>query len=561
MKTNRSSIFYTIFGAIALILALCFYILLLVSLSPVAFFDDNNPTLIIEDVIFTQDRPFIMENDQVLVSYTVIKDNLDPYIYWDTSEEKVIITTYNKTVRLRTDSLTALINTKPVDISFPVKVVDEPYIPLDLVKELYGIDVNVLPEKQRVVIDKKLESRKTAKIRADSDTVKLKPSWISPYVTKINKTDILYIYGFDEGWYKVRTMDGVLGYISEKRVEVSEMKQEQQKAPESPKIEPGRGKLNMVWDYIYKVTPNKSGERAPKGLDVISPTWFSIIDGKGTIESKADLQYVKWAHQNDLAVWALIDNSFDPAITHEFLSSSETREHIIRQILMYADLFKLDGINIDFENINLKDKGLLVQFMRELTPILHEAGITVSMDITVKSSSPNWSLCYDRKELGKTVDYLILMAYDEHWASSPVSGSVASIGWVERGIVTLLEDVPADKVILGLPFYMREWEETQAEDGSLVVRSKTLSMAKAIETVQKNDAQVSWDEKSGQNFAFYRKGDKTYKIWIEDEQSIKLKTDLVLKYDLAGAAAWRKGFEEPKIWDVIYDNLKAPFRL
>ena len=128
-----------------------------------------------------------------------------------------------------------------------------------------------------------------------------------------------------------------------------------------------------------------------------------------------------------MAVWALINNDFNLDITHEFLSSSETRDKIIRQILMYAELFRLDGINIDFENVYLKDKDLLVQFVRELTPILREAGIVVSMDVTVKSTSPNWSLCYDRKELGKVVDYMILMAYDEHWATSPVSGSVASI--------------------------------------------------------------------------------------------------------------------------------------
>lgn len=561
MKNRRSSILYTIFLAIALIFSLCYYLFLFISIYPVTFFDDSRHNLIIEDTIFTQGQPFLLENGQVLVSYTIIKDNLDPYIYWDTQEDKVIITTYNKTVRLKTDSLTAMINTKPVDISFPVKVEGEPYIPLGLVKDLYDIKVNVMPEKQRVIIDKNLNSRKIAKIKADTDTIKLKPSWVSPYVRKISKTDVLYIYEFNNGWYKVRTFDGVVGYISEKKLEVSEMRQEQQNPSESPKFKPGRGKLNVVWDYIYKVTPNKSNEKAPKGLDVISPTWFSIIDGKGTIKSKADLQYIEWAHRNNLAVWALIDNSFDPKITHEFLSSSEVREHIIRQILMYADLFKLDGINIDFENINLEDKGLLVQFMRELTPILHEAGITVSMDITVKSNSANWSLCYDRKELGKIVDYLMLMAYDEHWASSPVSGSVASIGWVERGIVTLLEEVPAEKVILGLPFYMREWEETEVEGGGFTVRSKTLSMTKAKETVQKNNAHVSWDEEAGQNFAYYRKDDKSYKIWIEDEQSIKLKTDLVLKYDLAGAAGWRKGFEEPKIWDVIYDNLKAPFRI
>lgn len=316
----------------------------------------------------------------------------------------------------------------------------------------------------------------------------------------------------------------------------------------------------MVWDYIHRVTPDMSGEKA-LGLDIISPTWFSIVDGQGTIESKADISYIRWAHNNNLAVWALINNDFDPDITREFLSSSETRDKIIRQILMYAELFQLDGINIDFENVYYEDRDLLVQFVRELTPILHEAGIVVSMDVTPKSTSLNWSLCYDRKELGKVVDYMILMAYDEHWATSPVSGSVASIGWVEKGIVSLLEDVPAEKVILGLPFYTREWEERPAENGGIAVKSRALSMAQAKRIISQNGSSLSWDEKAGQHFAYYTKGDKVYKIWLEDDKSIQLKAALVNKYDLAGAASWRKGFEEPIIWEVLYNELKLPFKV
>ena len=222
--------------------------------------------------------------------------------------------------------------------------------------------------------------------------------------------------------------------------------------------------------------------------------------------------------------------------------------------------FQLDGINIDFENVYYEDRDLLVQFVRELTPILHEAGIVVSWTLT-KSTSLNWSLCYDRKELGKVVDYMILMAYDEHWATSPVSGSVASIGWVEKGIVSLLEDVPAEKVILGLPFYTREWEERPAENGGIAVKSRALSMAQAKRIISQNGSSLSWDEKAGQHFAYYTKGDKVYKIWLEDDKSIQLKAALVNKYDLAGAASWRKGFEEPIIWEVLYNELKLPFKV
>lgn len=541
---------------------LMFFLFFFTGIYTVSPLPDDKPALVIENTVLLEGTPFIIENDQVLLSYNIIKEYLDSYIFWDATENKITITTFDKTVRLATESLTAMINTKPVEISFPAKTLTtQPYIPIRLLQDLYGIKVNVICDKNRVVIDKNLSTRMIGKITTDNAIIKLSPTWFSAGAAKITKDDNLTVYYLEDGWFQVRTDDGIIGYILENKLEVLEMPEKLDPKPEQQRYSPGRGKLNMVWDYIHKVTPDKSLETAPLGLDIISPTWFSIVDGRGSIESKADISYIEWAHKNDLAVWALINNDFDPDITHEFLSSSEIRDKIIRQILMYAELFRLDGINLDFENVYLEDKDLLVQFVRELTPILREAGIVVSMDVTVKSTSPNWSLCYDRKELGKVVDYMILMAYDEHWATSPVSGSVASIGWVERGIAALLEVVPPEKIILGLPFYTREWEETPTENGNTAIKSRALSMAQVKQILEKNETQMSWDERAGQNFAYYKKGDSVFKIWLEDEMSIELKAALIKKYDLAGAASWRKGFEEPEIWDVLYDNLKLPSKI
>lgn len=557
--TGRSSAVPFIILFFIILISCLFFFTGIYTVSPLP---DDKPALIIENTVLLDDTPFIIENNQVLLSYNIIKEHLDPYIFWDATENKITITTFDKTVRLATESLTAMINTKPVEISFPVKtVITQPYIPIRLLEDLYEIKVRVVQNKDRIVIDKNLPTRKMGKIITDDAIVKLSPTWFSASVVKITKIDDLTVYSLEDGWFQVRTQDGLIGYIPEKKLEVFDMPEKPHSKPDQQRHSPARGKLNMVWDYIHKVTPDKSQETVPLGLDIVSPTWFSVIDGQGTIESKADISYIEWAYKNDLAVWALINNDFNLDITHEFLSSSETRDKIIRQILMYAELFRLDGINIDFENVYLKDKDLLVQFVRELTPILREAGIVVSMDVTVKSTSPNWSLCYDRKELGKVVDYMILMAYDEHWATSPVSGSVASIGWVDRGVSALLEDVPSEKVILGLPFYTREWEETPTESGSTAVKSRALSMAQVKQILEKNETRMSWDEKAGQNFAYYQKGDSIFKIWLEDERSIELKTALIKKYHLAGAASWRKGFEEPEIWNVLYNNLKLPSKI
>ena len=551
MKTKRVINISTF----ALILAALGFLLIsnLTILSPY-----HTKSLVIEDKIFQENDPFILDNEEVLIDFDIIKEEIDPYIFWDKEVEKVTITTKDKTVRLKTNSLEAMINNKPVSIKIPVKVHNnKPYIPIEFMAEFFNIKISKFIDKDIVVIDFLEKERKVAEISKNT-SLKSSPSLLSFNYRKLETGDIVSIYGDKGNWYYVRTKDGAFGFIK-KPIETKTVvfkEPDVQREPYDTIWKPEYGKINMVWDHIFKKTPDMKDVEGIKGLDVISPTWFSIIDSEGNIYKKGDINYVNWAHKNGYKVWALIDNSFDPDITSIILNNTELREKVINQILVYAGLYNLDGINIDFENINIKDRDMLTQFIRELAPIMKEQGLVLSMDITVKSLSENWSLCYDRQELAKAVDYLALMAYDEHWGSSPVSGSVASIGWVEKGIVQLLElGVPPQKILLGIPFYTREWQEKVLEDGRLEVKSKALSMDSVKTRIKENDAKITWQQEIGQNFMSYTKNGYTYKIWIEDEKSIALKSSLVKNYDLAGTAAWRKGFEEPQIWDVLHDTL------
>lgn len=543
-----------------LITSLIIYLLIIVGIiflrANMTFFPYSQKTLVIEDSVFQEMDPFITEMGEVLVRFDIIKKEIDPYIFWDEKVQKVTITTRDKTIRLKTDSLRAMVNTKPVWIKIPVKIHREkPYIPIEFLAEFFGIKVTKFPDRNTVVIDFLEKERQVAEI-SKKQPLKAYPSPLSFNYKVLETGEKVCIYGNKGEWYLVRTDEGILGYIKKPRniKTVVYGKPDFDNSIPAP-WKPARGKINMVWDYIGGKTPDMSGISI-KGLDVISPTWFSLVDEEGNIDNKGDINYVRWAHNNGYKVWALIDNSFNPDITSTVLNNTELREKVINQILVYAGLYNLDGINIDFENVYLEDRDALTQFVRELAPILREQGLVISIDVTVKSLSENWSLCYDRKNLGQAVDYMILMAYDEHWAGSPVSGSVASIGWVERGIRSLLEEVPAHKVILGLPFYTREWQERLLEGGKLEVKSKALSMASAQQHIRENKADVVWKEEYGQHFATYTKGEYTFKVWLEDERSIDLKSSLIKKYNLAGAASWRRGFEEPEIWEVLYNNLE-----
>lgn len=316
------------------------------------------------------------------------------------------------------------------------------------------------------------------------------------------------------------------------------------------------GKVIMAWQPILEDDVDVTKMEKINGLNVASPSWFAIVEEDGTIKNKVDYRYVKAAQARGYQVWPLITNSFNPDLTHAVLSDENARQNVIKQLVIYAALYEFDGINIDFENVYDRDRELLNLFVKEIADNLKKLDLTISIDVTIPSEVSQWSMCYDRKTLADSVDFVMLMAYDEHWRTSPVSGSVASIGWVEKGLMRTLEEVPAHKLVLGIPFYMREWQEDAAGN----VKAKTMTMSQAENVIEEKGLVPLWLDDIGQYYFEYQKenDDKRYRVWQEEARSITLKTELVGKYELAGVAAWRKGFEKPEIWNVISEKLQPP---
>lgn len=306
-------------------------------------------------------------------------------------------------------------------------------------------------------------------------------------------------------------------------------------------------RISLVWDINGNATSELYQQPRIPGVTVVSPTWFKLSTASGWVDSTADYSYVAQAHAKGYQVWALVNNSFNPVLTQEFLRDEAAQERMISQLAAYAALYKLDGMNIDFENIYMEDKERLTSFVAKLTLALHQQQLTVSMDVTFPSDSETWSRCYDRAALGEIVDYMAVMAYDEHGSASRISGSGASLSWVRQGMKAMLTEVPGHKLLLGLPFYTREWEEMSNGQA----RPKTLSMAEVKARIEKYKADVTWLEDKGQYYAEYKIDGKLRQVWVEDEASLAKKVELVDGYGLAGTAAWRKGFEQPEVWSLL----------
>ena len=314
------------------------------------------------------------------------------------------------------------------------------------------------------------------------------------------------------------------------------------------------GNLGVLWDWQAageKESRLVQREKLP-GIDVLSPSWFIIENAQGKIKTRhGRVKYVRQAHNKGYQVWALITNNFDPQMTSKLLDNPMARKRVIAQMEQLAKDYELDGFNLDFENINPADKYKLTDFVEEISKALKPQGLIISIDVTIPSNSGYWSKCYDRKAIAEVVDYMMLMAYDEHGASSEVSGSVASLPWVEDGIQkTLQEGVPEKKLILGMPLYMRTWQETKGK-----VKAKTLSMAQADKAIQEKGLVPVWLSKEGQYYFEYQEKNTRYRVWQENRRSLALKASLVNRYNLAGGAYWRSTLETEDVWLALSETL------
>lgn len=508
----------------------------------------------------------LIEENTLYVPLTFLMKNIDSSIHYDEKSKSVIITTTDKVVQMPTDSLTYFVNQKPVNLQLsPILAKQgEIYIALDPVLSFYSIQYKTLPDSMAIWIQQNDEQYDKGRlIEKDINIEKLRlrtePSWQSPYVADMKPKEQVMIEGEKDDFYLVRKENGISGYIKKEyvikgeRVKVSVKKE--RKTFQIPKI---NGPIQLTWEAVYTKNPDITKIPEMTGLNVVSPTWFSLASNTGVVKNLASLDYSKWAQGKGYQVWGVFSNSFDPKLTHEAFKDYDTRTAIIRQLLHFSQMYHLQGMNFDIENVNPEDGPLVTQFMREAAPYLHEAGLVISMDITFSAGdNNNWSSFYERPKLANIVDYLIVMAYDEHTNAATGAGSVASLPWVEGNLERLLTEVPHEKLILGVPLYARLWKEQKNDDGTVEITSKALAMDKVKAWLTEKGMQPKYDEASGQNYAEFYAAEESavYKIWIEDEFSLNKRVELAIKYKLAGIGTWSRLFGDQTAWTAL--NLLA----
>lgn len=507
---------------------------------------DENSVALIQNGELLEEQAVLIGGEPY-AAYTYVESQLNSCFYWD-EETKGILLTTSGGVQTLLPGDAAVAKTPGGQPAVQQESDGKFYISLDVVKEYTDLDYAYYSDPNRVVIRNEWDGVEQATVQSDTAQVRQKGGIKSLILADVQKGDtLLYLENLDN-WCKVMTADGYTGYIQTEDISEPEAIEARTAKKDSYERITRDHKINLVWHQSTSTESNDAmAEMTAEmtGVNVISPTWFSVTDETGTISSLASADYVKLAHDAGREVWGLIDNFNEAFDETTDLAYASVRSRIIEQLLAEAASCGMDGINVDFEN--LKEAGIphYLQFLRELTSAAHAQNLVVSVDTPVPQA---YTMYYQRGEQARFVDYMIVMAYDEHFAGSEEAGSVSSLPFVQQAVEEMTRVMPADQVICGIPFYTRVWTE---KFGQSAITSEVLGMDGAKNYAKENQMTETWDASLGQNVATVETSDARYTIWMEDEQSMEEKLKVIQSADLAGVAEWKLGFECADVWSLI----------
>lgn len=513
---------------------------------------DENSVALIQNGELLEEQAVLIGGEPY-AAYTYVESQLNSCFYWD-EETKGILLTTSGGVQTLLPGDAAVAKTPGGQPAVQQESDGKVYISLDVVKEYTDLDYAYYSDPNRVVIRNEWDGVEQATVQSDTAQVRQKGGIKSLILADVQKGDtLLYLENLDN-WCKVMTADGYTGYIQTEDISEPEDIEARTARKDSYERITRDHKINLVWHQSTSTESNDAmAEMTAEmtGVNVISPTWFSVTDETGTISSLASADYVKLAHDAGREVWGLIDNFNEAFDETTDLAYASVRSRIIEQLLAEAASCGMDGINVDFEN--LKEAGIphYLQFLRELTSAAHAQNLVVSVDTPVPQA---YTMYYQRGEQARFVDYMIVMAYDEHFAGSEEAGSVSSLPFVQQAVEEMTRVMPADQVICGIPFYTRVWTE---KFGQSAITSEVLGMDGAKNYAKENQMTETWDASLGQNVATVETSDARYTIWMEDEQSMEEKLKVIQSADLAGVAEWKLGFECADVWSLISEYIET----
>jgi len=512
----------------------------------------NQSAIILQDEMIAEKA--VIKDGMYYFDLTTVHKYFNEIFYVDMTENILLYTTATEIIRSNFGETTYTTPAGTQDAGYVISYVenDVVYVAADYVKQYTNYSYDVYDSHIQVYTE--WGRKEIAEISKDT-AVRLKGGIKSPILKDLTAGDTVEILEQMDTWSKVKTADAVIGYVENKRLSnqttVQETPVTDYVAPEYTSLTM-EGKLSLGWHAIGGEGGNSTLEEmaaGAQGMNVIAPTWFSLNDEEGNFRSFGSADYVNRAHNMGLQVWGVLDdfnynNETGAGLSvYNVLSSTTKRQKLAQNITDVALSLGLDGINLDFERLGADSGVHFVQFLRDLSILCRSNGLVLSVDNYVPF---NFNDYYRLDIQGQVADYVIIMGYDEHWHGSGDPGSVESIDYVTGGITRTLEEVPAGKVINALPLYTILWRIEGAE-----VTDEYLTFNNTEDFLNRLSVEPEWQESTCQDYAEWTSGSVTYKIWLEDMESLRVKLSVMSANEIGGVAVWRLGYGTPAIWELI----------
>lgn len=476
-----------------------------------------------------------------------VADNINAGFYYDKESQAVLYSdssymyTYMSGKNVYTDDTGKTYNT---DYPVVIDINGECFIAWEYIAEHTDCEYAYGSEPERINISIERENKQCVTVKKKS-AVRYRGGIKSPVLEYVQKGDRLVYEDDLDDWIKVTTATGYTGYI--KKTEVSDTFEyiREEKNYETHNYNMKDDKVTLAWFQVSGVAGNSGIDNniaTASGVNVLAPTWYSVTDSSGSMSCYASAGLVNKMHQRGTDVWALVSD-FDTNVDFAALySSKKARTNMVNTLINDAEKYGFDGINLDFENIKSAYAKDYLQFVRELSIECERKGLVLSTD---NYKPEAYNRCYNLKEQSRFVDYVIVMAYDEHYAGTD-AGSVASLPFVKEAVEDTVQLVGKEHVIAGIPFYTRIWTTT---DGNTT--SRAVGMQAAVDQLNSDGQVALWNDDCGQYVASYTVGNSTRQIWFEEEKSIEAKMQVIQENNVAGVAGWKLGLEKSSVWSVI----------